>query len=279
METLGDRMKSYERAEYLRDSHGDYVLDHRVPFLARIDGHSFSKYTREFEKPDDHAMGQAMVWTVGDLVEEFNARTGYTQSDEITLVFMHVEVDGSFRELPFRGRVVKLASLMAGFASARFNFHINRILDENVSQGKVSWKRKVVDQVRGHRAHFDCRLFSVPTLEEVFNNLYWRSAHDCVRNSIHGLARVHFSSKKLHKKSCAMMKKMLLEVGIDWEKMSERYKYGTYCKKMQYTIDTQDQKSGEAVSAVRTKLVYFSENLTDYDEKFAELLGSKYYFH
>lgn len=275
-ESLDLRMKGYERSELLRNSSGDYVLDKSLPFLARIDGHSFSKYTKGFEKPNDETMGMAMVFTMGDLVEEFNAVTGYTQSDEITLVFMPVHDDESgFRDIQFRGRVMKLATLMAGFASARFNFHINQSLD---TYG-VKWKKKVVDRVKSQKAHFDCRLFSVPNLQEVFNNLYWRSAHDCVRNSIHGLARAHFSSKKLHKKKCETMKQMLLEKGIDWNKLLPHFKFGTYCKKEQYKISAKNAKSGEEVEAIRSRLVYFSEELHGYDEKFAELLGAKYYFH
>lgn len=71
MSDLGDRMKSYEKAEYTRIG-GDYVLHPNIPFLARIDGHTFSKFTNGFEKPYDLNISQAMIRTTADLVKKGN---------------------------------------------------------------------------------------------------------------------------------------------------------------------------------------------------------------
>jgi tRNA(His) guanylyltransferase len=50
-DSLGDRMKGYERAS-------KHVLPRRMPVILRIDGKGFHGVTRGCEKPfDDHLMG------------------------------------------------------------------------------------------------------------------------------------------------------------------------------------------------------------------------------
>ena len=63
-------------------------LDVTLPIYARIDGRSFSKFTRGFERPYDSRMSDAMIETMKGLVDKTHARLGYTQSDEISLVYM-----------------------------------------------------------------------------------------------------------------------------------------------------------------------------------------------
>lgn len=76
---IGERMKLYE-AQY------ESKIEPENHIVVRIDGHKFSKYTKEFNKPFDTILSKAMELTTIDLVEEYQAVTGYTQSDEITLV-------------------------------------------------------------------------------------------------------------------------------------------------------------------------------------------------
>ena len=78
-DNLGDRIKQYERIE----TRGKLIP--MLPTVVRLDGRSFSKFTKSFE-PFDEDMLQAMVATTKFLVEESNAVIGYTQSDEITLI-------------------------------------------------------------------------------------------------------------------------------------------------------------------------------------------------
>jgi hypothetical protein len=79
--SLGDRMKWYEK----RYSH---VVMPMIPVMARIDGRSFSKFTAGLARPYDERMSRLMIDTTKFLVEQTNARCGYTQSDEITLVWL-----------------------------------------------------------------------------------------------------------------------------------------------------------------------------------------------
>lgn len=77
--TLGDRMKNYEK-QY------EAEISPKSNILIRLDGHKFSKFTKGFNRPFDEILSKTMVDVTKDLCEEFNAVTGYAQSDEITLV-------------------------------------------------------------------------------------------------------------------------------------------------------------------------------------------------
>lgn len=79
--TLDQRIKSYEKSYESRIEYDKHII-------VRIDGHKFSKFTKGFLKPFDHMLSNAMEKTTVDLVEKFGAVTGYTQSDEISLVLI-----------------------------------------------------------------------------------------------------------------------------------------------------------------------------------------------
>lgn len=65
----------------------DKKLPHEDYWIVRLDGRTFSTFTRGFNKPCDWRILTPMILTTQDLVEEFHASLGYVQSDEITLVF------------------------------------------------------------------------------------------------------------------------------------------------------------------------------------------------
>ena len=84
-------------------------------------------------------------------------------------------------------------------------------------------------------AHFDSRVFQVPTKTEAFNYLKWR-VQDCRRNSVSSVAQANFSAKELDGKKREDKIAMLLEKGIDWEGLSPELKYGRITKKETYQV-------------------------------------------
>ena len=92
---LGSRMKWYEK----RYSHQVMPM---IPVLARVDGRSFSRFTKGLGRPYDERMSKLMVAVTKFLVEETNARCGYTQSDEISLVWLTEDPNA---ELFFGGKL------------------------------------------------------------------------------------------------------------------------------------------------------------------------------
>jgi tRNA(His) guanylyltransferase len=200
---FGDRMKEYEKMMQSR------CLP-LLPICARIDGKCFHTYCRGFEKPFDMGLIGAMREATRRLVEETGAKIGYTQSDEITLIYYS---DDYKSQLFFNGKVQKMVSILASMATVYFNEEIQRV------------KPGIGP------ALFDCRVWQVPNLEEAANVLLWRE-QDAVRNSISMLGRAHFSHKQLHKKSSKKIVQMLEEdKNVFWAELPDQCKRGSYFRK------------------------------------------------
>lgn len=130
-------------------------------------------------------------WTILIQCRDFTLfyfRFGFTQSDEISLVF---KGDRSLDYLPYSGRVQKLCSISAGLASARFNFHISA----------CDWSDRLLEvqnRIKLRGAHFDSRVFSTPDIKSAADAIIWRHAFDCRRNAIHTIGVTHLGHKSIH---------------------------------------------------------------------------------
>ena len=183
----------------------------------RLDGRGFSKFTKGFKKPFDDRLSKIMVLTTEQLVKETHASAGYTQSDEITLIFKPNE-EG--HEYLFGGKTSKLNSVLASMATANFNYFLARNMP--------------VDYVGRGLAYFDCRSFAVPSMLEASNVLLWR-VQDARKNSISALFRWTDGggAKAMHGLDQLQMKEYLLaNCNVDWNDLPDKYKYGTYVKRM-----------------------------------------------
>jgi len=200
--SLGDRMKSYERPETGRRTMP------LLPVVARLDGRAFSGLTKGLQRPYDKALMRVMHDVTAYLVDETCARIGYTQSDEITLVWQQDDVRA---ELFFDGKLQKMVSVLAALATHRFQQAVRRHLPE------------LQDRV----AVFDCRVFTVPNRAEAANCVLWREL-DATKNSISMAARTRFSHGQLQHKTGNEMQAMLLEVGINWNDYPADFKRGAY---------------------------------------------------
>jgi len=222
-----------------------------------LDGHGFSTFLRPFRKPDDERVSKAMIETTADLVSNFSPSLGFTCSDEITLIFpFEAKKDDDPtnpkpKELPFKGRVQKLSTLMASFASVSFYQHI---LEQPLEESLVTY-------VKRKEPHFDGRAFNVPGNYELVNNVLWRT-FDYRRNSIACLAFKYFNNKSLHKMNGKQMReKLVAEKGVHWEEMPNWYKFGVFVKRELYQKETTNPQSGEKAVATRTRIVNHSIEL------------------
>ena len=178
---LGDRMKEYEGAFAKRR------LDPLMPTIARIDGRTFSKFTKGFQKPFDKLITDAMNDTTKALVHKTHADIGYVQSDEITLIWRPQENPES--SMFFDWREQKLVSVLASMAAAEFNWSlIEGLMLDRRDRLKIN--------VQMQRPHFDCRVWSVPDKDEATNTLLWR-AQDARRNAITSFCQQYVSHKAL----------------------------------------------------------------------------------
>lgn len=202
---LGDRMKRYEAAEAGR------LFMPGLPIYARIDGRCFSKFTRGLKRPFDDGMISCMVETASYLVEQTHANIGYTQSDEISLVWAQPDHRA---ELPFGGKVFKMTSLLASLAAAKF------------AQSVRFWIPDWSDRLPA----FDCRVFQLPSLVEATNCILWRE-QDAAKNAIQMAARSVFSHKQCDSKNTAELNEMLFQRGINFNDYPARFKRGTFVQR------------------------------------------------
>ena len=208
MEELGNRMKVYEN-EFKT------FLPTKNYYIIRIDGRSFSNYCKGLEKPYDEGLMKLMDKVTESLCNEIQGvKLGYTQSDEISILF--TDLDNDRAQLWFGGNVQKMTSISASVATSTFN----------------SFRNETIPKINKD-AHFDSRVFVLRSEIEIFNYFYWRYL-DCVRNSVSLLAQNYYSHKQLYKKSQYEQKELIKEKGDDWENHSNRFKYGGLCTKQYY---------------------------------------------
>ena len=202
--SLGDRMKWYER----RYAHQMLPM---IPVIARVDGRAFHSFTRGLQRPYDERLSRLMVDTTKFLVEQTNARCGYTQSDEISLVWLAEDPNA---ELFFGGKLSKICSVVGSLATAYFNKNLEKWLPEKADAIPV----------------FDNRVWEVPVLYEAANYFIWRE-QDATRNSVQMAAQSIYSHKELQSKNNSELQEMLFAKGINWNDYPRFFKRGTYVRR------------------------------------------------
>lgn len=197
---LDTKMRVFETAS-------DQSVLPEMYMVARIDGRSFTKLTKEthnFERPFDVKFRDLMVETTTHLMHsDFNLIYGYTQSDEISLLF-------SLNERLFGRKLRKLNSILAGEASAKFSLLLN---DMGV---------------------FDCRISQLPTLDLVVDYFRWRH-EDAYKNALgsHSYWTLRANGKnvkqataQLHGKTVAQKNELLFQHGINFNNLPDWQKRG-----------------------------------------------------
>ena len=147
---LDARMRVYETAH-------DHCVLPGLHMVARLDGRSFTRLTKEvhkFEAPFDERFRDLMLDTTEHLMGAcgFNVVYGYTESDEISLLF-------DLNEVGFQRKLRKLNSVLAGEASAKFSLGLGAV------------------------GSFDCRISQLPSADLVVDYFRWRN-EDAYRNAL-----------------------------------------------------------------------------------------------
>jgi tRNA(His) 5'-end guanylyltransferase len=208
---LGDRMKYFEK--YFGNVN---IFDPQTPIMVRLDGKGFSKFTKGLSRPFDKRLSDLMIAVTIRLVEMSNARMGYTQSDEISLVLYEESPES---QVYFNGRMQKIVSVLASIATAHFNAGLPTAIPEKA----------------GNLAFFDCRCWSVPDKEEAANAFLWREL-DASKNSISMAARTVYSHKEMHSKSGRELVEMMREKCIEWEEYPDFFKRGTFVQRKKENV-------------------------------------------
>ena len=200
--SLGDRMKLYERRET-----GRRCMP-LLPICARIDGKRFSRWTAGLERPYDARLSALMQHVCAQLVRETQALVGYTQSDEISLVYQATSPDS---QVFMDGRIQKLTSVLASMATAWFNAAVPEHLPERSAAPAI----------------FDCRVWTLPSREEAANTFLWRE-RDATKNAVSMATRHYYSHAQVDGKTSAEQQELLFQAGVNFNDYPAFFKRGSF---------------------------------------------------
>jgi tRNA(His) 5'-end guanylyltransferase len=197
---LDNKMRVYETAN-------DAFVLPNIYMVARIDGRNFTRLTKEthnFEAPFDIIFRDYMVECVKHAMNTgFNIVYGYTQSDEISLLF-HIN------ETSFSRKHRKYNSILAAEISAKFSLLLGSV------------------------AAFDCRICELPNRSLVTDYFRWRN-EDAHRNSLSAhcywlLRKNDFSAtaaaRKIEGLSTAHKNELLLSYNVNFNELPSWQKRG-----------------------------------------------------
>lgn len=202
-DSLGDRMKGYERAAKV-------VLPRRMPVILRVDGKAFHTVTRGCDKPFDWDLMAKMDRVAVELCEEAQGAVfAFVQSDEVSVLLHNYKRIQS--EAWFDNEVQKLVSVSASIAAGVFS---------------RAWVTEVA---------FDARVFVLPEAE-VANYFIWRQ-QDATRNSIQMATRAVYSHKQVDGLNTSEMQELLHAKGINWNDYKPGEKRGRAVVRDAYEVD------------------------------------------
>jgi len=243
---LDQRMRIFETA------HDQCVLP-GIFLVARLDGRNFTRLTKElhsFRLPFDEQMRDYMISTTQHLMQcGFRVIFGYTQSDEISLLF-HPD------EQTFGRKTRKYNSILAGEASAKFALLL------------------------GDMAVFDCRISQLPRDENVVDYFRWRN-EDAHRNALNShcywLLRqegksVTQATGYLEGLSIADKNELLFSRGVNFNELPNWQKRGVGLLWETYNKEAVNRLTGEPAVALRRKIVVdldlpMKDQYSDYIER------------
>jgi len=225
---LDAKMRIFETAH-------DHLVLPGIFMVARIDGRNFTRLTKEvhqFEEPFDVRFRDYMVETTSHLmVCGFEAVYGYTESDEISILF-HPEIS------TFGRKTRKFNSILAGESSAKFSLLL------------------------GAHAVFDCRISELPTVALVCDYFRWRN-EDAHRNALN--AHCYWALRKkgdsareasgqLKHLSVAEKNELLFGFGINFNELPGWQKRGIGLYWEEYTKPAIDPRSGQETLSKRRRI-------------------------
>src|SRR5262245_5363027 len=226
---LDERMRVFETAH-------DLCVLPGLHMVARLDGRSFTRLTKEvhpFEAPFDARFRDLMLATAEHLMTDcgFTIVYGYTQSDEISLLF-------ALAENSFGRKLRKLISVLSGEASAKFSLLLGAV------------------------AVFDCRISQLPSVVLVVDYFRWRN-EDAHRNALnaHGYWLLRKNGKTVGEATAAMeglsvchKNELLFQHGVNFNDLPLWQKRGTGLYWEEYERPAENPVTGEKVVARRKRV-------------------------
>ncbi|MCA9277988.1 MAG: guanylyltransferase [Phycisphaeraceae bacterium] len=230
---LDTRMRLFETAH-------DHCVLPGIHIVARLDGRGFTKLTKEtleLEAPFDVRFRDAMTATTEHLMEcGFRIVFGYTQSDEISLLF-HPE------DAKYNRKLRKLNSVLAGEASAVFSMRMSSV------------------------GVFDCRICQLPCTKDVVDYFRWRT-EDAHRNALNAHcywklrndgSSVRSATSHLMGMSVAEKNELLFQRGTNFNDLPVWQKRGVGLMWEHYEKKGQNPQTGKETTALRRRVMQIPE--------------------
>ncbi|MGB2841265.1 MAG: tRNA(His) guanylyltransferase Thg1 family protein [Halobacteriota archaeon] len=225
-----------------RERHKDKGRDREIyaeikaipPLFVRADGRDFRRLLNNFEKPYDERFAKGMAKVAAIFFEDsgFDPKLAYIFSDELNLFFEHI---------PFKGRIEKLDSVIAGFLTSALTI----VLD---------FKAAIA---------FDARLIPVCGGEDVLDYLAQRQA-EAWRNHVNaygyyelresGLSGAE-AEKRLRGMKAGDVHEMLFRKGVNLDETPKWQRRGILVAKKGYEKGGYDPKAAKKVTVTRYKVV------------------------
>lgn len=202
-DSLGDRMKGYERAF-------QQELPRRLPLVIRLDGVAFHTFCRGMTRPVDQLLIDRMSdAAIACCARIAGAKVAYVQSDEISIL---VNNYARLTTEPWLGnRVQKIASVAASIPSSSLS------------------------RAYGKEVLFDARAWILPEAE-VNNYFLWRQ-RDAERNSVSSWTQAHYSPRECHGKVTSERIEMLKKVAVDWNALPTDQRRGRCILRDTYAVE------------------------------------------
>lgn len=231
LDTLEKRMLYYRGLT-------DYKLMPKLPVIIMLDGRAFSKFCKRFEKPYDDIFISMMNETAKYLCENIEGcKFAYTQSDEISLYLSDADNENS--ESWFGYRIIKMCSIAASLATAKFNqlLLMNAIKGDIKCPMRLGMSTDYCDIILKEKlVEFDCKVWNVPSLNDVFAWFLFRQI-DCARNSKQMAAQSYFSHSDLEGLNTdKQIEELKKHFNIDWHQYSDDKKFGRFIYKEEVEI-------------------------------------------
>ena len=225
---LDKKMRMYETGH-------DFCVLPGIIMVSRLDGRNFTRLTKEvhnFESPFDERFRDMMMQTTAHLMNcGFSVVYGYTQSDEISLLF-------ALNESAFNRKTRKYHSVLAGEASAKLS------------------------NLLGDVASFDCRISQLPSTSDVVDYFRWRN-EDAHRNALNAhcywkLREVGRSAKQATSELLGMSvsdkNELLFTYGINFNDLPSWQKRGIGLYWEEYKKEGYDPQTDETVKVLRRRV-------------------------
>lgn len=195
-------------------------------FIIRLNGVNFSKLmeslkNEEFERiktPYINDFKRAMDLVTADLVEHFNATTGFNYSDEILLHF--VQKNNGYLYKP--EDIPSLLNRVYAYAVSRFDAHL---IDIN----------PIKYEIISCEFDFTTSLITNPSIKESVEYFKWISQLKCYEKFVRDMSYCYFDKNTVDNLSLNQCKlKLLNEHQLDIDSFNVFLRYGTFIKQSEH---------------------------------------------